>query len=96
MQARTYSHDYTVKVWDIERGILLHSLEGHNTGVDKLLLTNDGRLITCSRDIHDRWSDNTVKVWNIERGTLLHNLEGHAAADNLLLSRQQPLTHLWQ
>lgn len=53
-------------------GNLLYSLSGHTAGVDNLLLTPDGRLITACRR-----SDRTVKVWDIERGRLLHTLEGH-------------------
>jgi WD40 repeat protein len=50
---------------------MLHSLEGHSDGVDNLLLTPDGRLISsCSS------SDTTVKVWDVKRGKLLRSLEG--------------------
>jgi WD40 repeat protein len=66
-------------VWDIEEGVLLHSLESHTDGVDNLLLIGDCRLVSCS-------SDHSVKVWDIEVGVLLHSLEGHTAGvDNLLL-----------
>ena len=70
-----FYHDYTVKVWDIERGTLLYSLEGHTSGIDNLLLTGDGRLLSSCSGQHSH--DHTVKVWDIERGILLHSLEGH-------------------
>ncbi|MCP4428885.1 MAG: hypothetical protein GY803_30750, partial [Chloroflexi bacterium] len=73
------SSDHTVKVWDIETGGLLHTLEGHTAGVDNLLLTGDGRLLSSCRSHSDGYSssDHTVKVWDIEMGRLLHTLEGY-------------------
>jgi WD40 repeat protein len=77
------SRDHTVKVWDLERGVLLRSLEGHTDGVSNLLLTPDGRLITsCGSDIS---RDHTVKMWDVEQGVLLHSLEGHMAGVEKLL-----------
>jgi WD40 repeat protein len=79
------SSDHTVKVWDWERGVLLHSLEGHADGLAKLLLTPDGRRLSAC--CISGSSDHAVKVWDLERGVLLHSLEGHTySIHNLLLT----------
>ena len=77
------SIDMSVKVWDVAQGVLLHSLEGHRTGVDHLLLTPGGHLITSCRSSIDM----SVKVWDVAQGVLLHSLEGHrGSVYNLLLT----------
>ena len=82
-------HDRTVKVWDINNGTLLYSLEGHTEGVSNLILTADNRLISsCYSNLRGySLHDHTVKVWDINNGTLLHSLEGHTAeVSNLLFA----------
>lgn len=87
------SCEHTVKVWDIERGALLGSLVGHTAGVDKLLLTGDGRLVSsCSNSSRDYSTDSTVKVWDIERSILSHSHVGHTAGiTNLFLINDRHL-----
>ncbi|MEM7125695.1 MAG: NB-ARC domain-containing protein [Chloroflexota bacterium] len=83
----SYFSDPSIKVWDIEEGVLLHSLEGHTDGVDKLQLTPDGRLISCCR-----YSDPSIKVWDIEQGAMLRSLEGHTdIVSHLLLTSDSRL-----
>ena len=65
------SYDKTIKVWDLESGRLLRSLEGHTSEVNAVALTADGRIVSGS------W-DNTIKVWDLESGRLLRSLAGHA------------------
>ena len=79
------SYDYTVKVWDINSGTLLHSLEGHTDGITDLMLTMNGYLISsCGRSFRDH----SVKVWDIDSGVLVHSLEGHVGGvDNLLCTQ---------
>jgi WD40 repeat protein len=63
--------DRTVKVWELESGRLLRSLEGHTDWVRAVAVSPDGRFIVSGSD------DRTVKVWELESGRLLRSLEGH-------------------
>ena len=65
------SDDHTVKVWELESGRLLRSLEGHRGWVRAVAVTADGRYVLSGSN------DRTVKVWELESGRLLRSLEGH-------------------
>jgi len=65
------SDDGTVKVWEMESGRLLRSLEGHTGGVNAVVVSPDGRTIVSGS------RDSTVKVWDAESGLLMRTLEGH-------------------
>ena len=67
------SDDRTLKVWDLEQGALLATLEGHGDGVMAVAVTPDGRRAVSGSD------DRTLKVWDLEQGALLATLEGHGA-----------------
>jgi hypothetical protein len=67
------SEDSTLKVWDLETGRPLATLEGHARGVTACAVTPDGqRVVSASLD-------STLKVWDLETGRPLATLEGHAA-----------------
>jgi WD40 repeat protein len=61
-------------VWDLETGILLHSLEGHTDRVTAVEITPDGKQIVSGS------SDKTIKVWDLQSGHLLCSLEGHTGS----------------
>ena len=65
------SDDGTLKVWDLEQGELLATLEGHGDSVRAVAVTPDGRRAVSGSD------DRTLKVWDLEQGALLATLEGH-------------------
>jgi WD40 repeat protein len=50
-----------VKVWELESGRLLRSLEGHTGGVWAVAVSPDGRFIVSGSD------DRTVKVWEARK-----------------------------
>jgi WD40 repeat protein/tRNA A-37 threonylcarbamoyl transferase component Bud32 len=57
----TGSDDYTVRVWDLERGEA-RVLAGHSDEVWRLELTPDGRFVASSG------KDRNVHLWNVETG----------------------------
>ncbi len=64
----------TLKVWELETGTLLRTLEGHTSSVDAVAITPDGKRAVSGS------SDTTLKVWELETGVLLRTLEGHAGS----------------
>jgi WD40 repeat protein len=64
--------DNTVRVWDLNTGACLRTLEGHCYGVTSVRVTPDGR-----RAISGSW-DETMRVWDLNTGVCLHTLEGHS------------------
>ena len=79
----------SVRVWDSRDGRLLFLLNGHNSAVNGVAFSSDGRrLATASMDT-------TIKLWDMATGQELLTLKGHksevqsvmfSADDRLLLS----------
>jgi WD40 repeat protein len=53
-----YSHDGTIRLWDVARGAEAARLEGHYREVNALCVLPDGRLASGS------W-DNTIRLWDV-------------------------------
>jgi WD40 repeat protein len=66
------SGDKTLKVWDLETGRALRTLEGHFAYVSDVAVTADGK-----RAVSGSY-DNTLKVWDLATGRALRTLEGHS------------------
>ena len=66
------SLDDTIRVWDLQTGVEMVSLQGHPRGVNDLRISTKGQVLVSCGD------DGTVKVWNLAAGRLIHTLEGHA------------------
>jgi WD40 repeat protein len=62
------SDDNTLRVWDLETGQELRTLEGHTDTVSAVALTYDGR-----RAVSGSW-DNTLRVWDLKDGKALVTL----------------------
>jgi WD40 repeat protein len=59
------SADNTLKVWDLETGHALRTLQGHSASVHGVAVTPDGkRAVSAS-------GDKTLKVWDLETGEVL-------------------------
>jgi WD40 repeat protein len=68
-RAISASEDGTLKIWDLESGEELHTLEGHTSSVDAMAVSFDNQhIVSISRG-------KTTKVWNLETGEELHTLD---------------------
>jgi WD40 repeat protein len=69
-------NDQTIKLWDTHTGILLNTLQGHNSIIRSLAWSPDSRTLASSGD------DQTVRLWDIQsgkaqNGKALKVLHGH-------------------
>ena len=67
------SWDRAVLVWDVARGEMRHTLEGHGDAVTAVAFSPDGRLLASAS--HDL----TARVWDAATGRQLHTLAGHTS-----------------
>ncbi|SGZ51504.1 CIC11C00000001926 [Sungouiella intermedia] len=88
------SMDLSINVWDFEKGKLLFSLEGHNSLVG-LLELSDGYLVSAAADA-------TLRVWDPVTGENHSKLKGHNSAitcfqhDSLrIVSGSERMLKLW-
>jgi WD40 repeat protein len=66
------SEDGTLKVWDLQSGRALATLDGHAGEARACAVTADGRRVISASD------DGTVKVWDLDGGRVVATLRGHA------------------
>jgi WD40 repeat protein len=64
------SRDSTLRVWDLEGGQCLHTLEGHTYG--SVVLTPDGRRAVSPGP------GNSLRLWDLVSGRYLRTLERHS------------------
>jgi WD40 repeat protein len=62
-----------VKVWDVDKGKELFTVEGHQDEVSCVAFSSDGKLLASGS------RDKTVKVWDVEKRQELLTLKGHTA-----------------
>ena len=67
------SWDETVKIWDLQSGEYLATLEGHSNLVTSVAITPDGKRIVLGS------SDKTVRIWDFQSGKCLATLEGSSS-----------------
>ena len=65
------SDDCTLRVWEMNSGKCLDTLEGHTYGVLSVAVTPDGKRAVSGSD------DTTVRVWELRSGRCLTIYEGH-------------------
>ena len=66
------SGDQVLRVWDFERGKLLHVLKGH-TGTVIGVFSPDSKLVLTIAGVND----SNARLWDVESGKVLHLLPGH-------------------
>src|SRR5262249_49535054 len=65
--------DFTLHLWDIEKGEEIVSLPGHTARVLGITISSDGKqALSCSQDY-----PGLVLLWDLEGYRLLHTLRGH-------------------
>jgi hypothetical protein len=65
------STDKTLKLWNLEPGILRQTLSGHGSAVWAVAFSSDGQLLASGS------GDKTIKLWQAADGQLLNTLIGH-------------------
>jgi WD40 repeat protein len=65
------SDDTTVRLWRVENGELLRTLEEHRDSVRSVAFSPDGEVLASAS------GDRTVRLWRVENGELLRILGGH-------------------
>ena len=77
----SWSHDHTLRIWDVESGVCRAILRGHAEGVLGAVVLPDGEILS--------WAlDKTLRLWSPESGECRTVLSGHPDLINgvLLLS----------
>jgi WD40 repeat protein len=64
-RAVSSSDDHALKLWDLETGRTLRTLEGHSGWVWGVAVTPDGKRAVSSSN------DHTLKVWDLTTGLLV-------------------------
>jgi WD40 repeat protein len=67
--------DRTLRVWDIDKGVCLQKLEGHNSWVKAVAVINAQKVVSGS-------DDRTLRIWDIDSGECLQELKGHNGSVN--------------
>jgi len=65
------SEDNTIRIWDINTGQCIHTLQGHTHWILSACVAGD-RIVSGSRD-------RTIRIWDINTGQCLHTLQGHTS-----------------
>jgi WD40 repeat protein/DNA-binding SARP family transcriptional activator len=65
------SEDHTIRLWNLSTGQCLHTLQGHQNGVLRLVWSPDGRTLASSSD------DATIRLWDSQTGQCQRILQGH-------------------
>lgn len=65
------SEDMTAKLWQVETGQLLRTLQGHQGMVTSAVFMPDGRRAATTS------FDKTIRLWNLETGALVRTFLGH-------------------
>ena len=68
--------DQSVRLWDVEQGMLQATLQGHRDTVGSAIFSLDGQHVASGG------GDRTVHVWEVVSGQLLHTMQGHSQGVN--------------
>jgi len=63
--------DTTIKLWNLDTGMLFRTLKGHSSDVRSIAFSPDG--LSIASGSHDK----TIKLWRVNTGELLYTFYGH-------------------
>lgn len=63
--------DKTIKIWDLETGVLQHTLKGHRQSLLSVILSADGQYLASGS------GDGIIQLWNAASGTPLLSIVAH-------------------
>ena len=66
------SFDTTVKLWDVEVGKCVHSLQKHTEPIYSVAFSPNGRFVATGS------FDRKLNVWSVDDGSLVKSLDGQA------------------
>jgi WD40 repeat protein len=72
----TASKDTTARIWNVDTGELIRTLEGHDDFVRSAAFSPNGTLIVTAS------GDYTARIWDVETGKTLKILSGHGGGVN--------------
>ena len=62
--SRRKGADKLIKLWDVETGDIIYTLQGHTEGISDIAWASDGEHLASASD------DKTIKIWNMEEVSL--------------------------
>ena len=65
------SKDRTIKLWDLEKGLVVGNWTGHEGSVISVAFGPYGKLALSGS------ADKTVRLWNVRTGRVIETFEGH-------------------
>lgn len=71
------SYDHTVKVWNLNNGKLIRTLDGHKDGVNDVAIAPDGKLFFTAGGTAESNTSKVIKVWDMKTKKLLRTFKGH-------------------
>ncbi len=74
------SFDHTIKLWEVDTGRLVKTLEGHNWTVTSVSFSPDAKTLVSGS------GDQTIKLWEVSSGRLLKTVEAHNAVSSVSFS----------
>ena len=66
------SWDKTIKIWDMQSGECLNTLEGHSSYVESVVISPDGKTIVSGDH------NGTIKIWDMKNTKCLNTLKLHS------------------
>ncbi|KAI3938446.1 hypothetical protein MKW98_015345 [Papaver atlanticum] len=67
------SFDTTIKLWDVEHGSLVRSLDGHRNSVFSISFILNGEFLAS------RSSDKCVHIWSVKEGRIMKTYKGNGS-----------------
>ncbi len=70
---------HTIKLWNLDKGNKISSLEGYSQKINVLSISPNGKILASGND------DGTIKIWNLTTKTEIRTLKGHSDSVHALV-----------